>query len=141
MLIPDWGPTTFFTNGVLAPDAGQLRQLQARGVIIESEGVTEIGGERAAVKLRDGRVIELDGLFIASRVKVSSPLAEQLGCEFAESPIGLYVKTDGTQETSVAGAFACGDIARAAGSISFAIGDGALAGMATHRSLIYREAV
>jgi thioredoxin reductase len=141
LLIPDWGWTTLFTNGVFEPDDSQLKQLQARAVTIEREMVTEITGEHASVKLRDGRVIELAGLFIASRIKVSSPLAEQLGCEFTEGPLGLYVKTDGTKETSMAGVFACGDAARAAGSITFAIADGALAGMAAHRSLIYGELV
>jgi thioredoxin reductase len=80
-------------------------------------------------------------LFVASGVKASSPLAEQLGCEFTESPLGPYVKTDGTKETSVAGVFACGDAARPAGNITFAMADGALAGVAAHRSLILGELV
>lgn len=137
LLIPDWGQTTFFINGVFEPDGGQLKQLQAREVTIERELVTEITGPHASVKLRDGRVIELAGLFVASRINASSPLAEQLGCAFTEGPLGSYVTTDGTKETSVAGVFACGDAARAAGSITFAIADGALAGVAAHRSLIY----
>jgi thioredoxin reductase len=137
LLIPDWGQTTFFTNGVFEPDDDQLRLLQARAVTLERELVTEITGKQPAVKLRDGRVIELAGLFIASRIKAASPLAEQLGCEFTDGPLGPYIKTDGTKETSVAGVFACGDAARAAGTVTFAIADGAQAGMAAHRSLIF----
>jgi thioredoxin reductase len=137
LLIPDWGPTTFFTNGVFEPDDDQLRRLQARNVTIEREQVTAITGQHASVKLRDGRVIELAGLFVASRIKAASPLAEQLGCEFADSPLGPYVKTDETKETSVAGVFACGDAARATGNVTFAMADGALAGVAAHRSLIF----
>jgi thioredoxin reductase len=37
----------------------------------------------------------------------------------------------------VSGVFACGDTARASGSITFAIADGAMAGAGTHRSLIF----
>lgn len=139
LLIPEWGQTTFFTNGVLDLDDGQLRQLQARGVTIETAVVTAISGEHASVKLRDGRVIELVGLFIASKVKAASPLAEQLGCEFAEGPLGPYIKVDMMQKTSVAGVFACGDAARIAGNVTFAMADGALAGLAAHGSLIFGE--
>lgn len=139
LLIPEWGPTTFFTNGVFVPDDDQLQQLQARDVTLERELVTEITGNRATVHLQDGRVVALAGLFIASRVKAASPLAEQLGCESTESPLGPSVKTDGTKETSVAGVFACGDAARVAGNVTFAMADGAMAGLAAHRSLIFGE--
>jgi thioredoxin reductase len=141
LLIPDWGKTTFFTNGVFEPNEGQIKQLEARQVTIEREIVLEVFGKNASVKLRDGRVVELAGLFVASKTKVSSPLAEQLGCEFTESPLGPYIKTDGFKETSVTGVFACGDAARAAGNISFAIADGVLAATAAHRSLIFGELV
>lgn len=139
LLIPEWGETTLFTNGVLDPNEEQLKQLRARAVKVERESVAEITGERASVKVRDGRVIELAGLFIAPRVKASSPLTEQLGCEFAEGPLGPYIKTDESKETSVTGVFACGDAARAAGNITFAIADGATAGLAAHRSLIFNK--
>jgi thioredoxin reductase len=141
LLIPDWGQTTLFTNGILEPDDDQLRQLKMRHVKIERELVTEINGKHASVNLRDGRVTDLVGLFVTSRVKVASPLPEQLGCEFADSPLGSCIKTDGTQETSITGVFACGDVARPAGSITFAIADGAMAGMAVHRSFILSELI
>jgi thioredoxin reductase len=38
--------------------------------------------------------------------------------------------------TTVPGVFACGDVARPAGSVALAVADGALAGTAAHRSLI-----
>jgi thioredoxin reductase len=37
----------------------------------------------------------------------------------------------------VPGVFACGDAARAAGTVAWAVGDGAMAGAATHRSLMF----
>jgi thioredoxin reductase len=141
LLIPEWGPTTFFTNAVFEPDADQLHLLHARGVTVERARVTEIAGTHATVNLADGRVIALAGLFIAPKITASSPLAEQLGCAFTESPLGPFVKTDETKETSVIGVFACGDAARAAGNISFAIADGVMAGLAAHRSLIWGELV
>lgn len=138
MLIPDWGPTTLFTNNCFVPDETQRAQLAARQVQIETETVMEIAGEQSAVvKLANGRLVELAGLFVASLTQPSNRIAQDLGCEIAESPVGFYVKTDELKQTSVPGVFACGDLARPMGSVTFAIGDGAQAGFATHRSLIY----
>jgi len=136
LLIPEWGPTTLFLNGAFEPGEEQLNQLRERGVKIEREMVSEITG-KAGVKLEDGRTIELAGLFVASRTTPSSPLAEELGCEIAESPLGLYVGTNDMKETSVNGVLACGDLARAAGNVTFAISDGAMAGLSAHRSLVF----
>ena len=138
LLIPDWGPTTLFTNNCFTPNELQLTQLAARNVQIETEAVSEIAGEQTAiVKLANGRLVELAGLFIASLTKPASPIAYDLGCEIAESPVGFYVKTDELKQTSIPGVFACGDLGRPMGSVTFAIGDGAQAGFAAHRSLIF----
>lgn len=138
LLIPDWGPTTLFTNNCFTPDAAQRQQLAARNVKIETETVREIAGEQSAiVKLDNGRLVELAGLFVASLTQPSNRIAQDLGCEIAESPVGFYVKTDEFKQTSIPGVFACGDLGRPMGSVTFAIGDGALAGFGTHRSLIF----
>ncbi|HSX49706.1 MAG TPA: NAD(P)/FAD-dependent oxidoreductase, partial [Cellvibrio sp.] len=138
LLIPDWGPTTLFTNNCFTPNELQLSQLAARNVQIETETVNEIAGEQTViVKLANGRLVELAGLFIASLTKPASPIAYDLGCEIAESSVGFYVKTDELKQTSIPGVFACGDLGRPMGSVTFAIGDGAQAGFAAHRSLIF----
>lgn len=138
LLIPDWGPTTLFTNNCFMPDEAQRQQLAVRNVKIETETVREIAGEQSAiVKLDNGRLVELAGLFVASLTQPSNRIAQDLGCEIAESPVGFYVKTDEFKQTSIPGVFACGDLGRPMGSVTFAIGDGALAGFATHRSLIF----
>lgn len=137
LLIPEWGETTLFTNGAFEPNDEQIVRLRERGVVIESETVVAITGDRAGVQLHDGRTIELDGLFTAPRLTPASSLAEQLGCALEEGAFGSIVQTDAAKETTVPGVFACGDTARAAGSVTFAVGDGAMAGLATHRSLIF----
>jgi thioredoxin reductase len=138
LIIPDWGPTTLFTNNCFTPDETQRAQLAARGVKIETESVIEIAGEHTVtVKLANGRLIELAGLFVASLTQPSNRIAQDLGCEIAESPVGFYVKTDELKQTSIPGVFACGDLGRAMGSVTFAIGDGAQAGFALHRSLMF----
>ncbi|MYM84832.1 FAD-dependent oxidoreductase [Duganella sp. FT50W] len=136
MMLPDWGTVTFFLNGVFEPDAEQLAKLEARGVTIERSAVRAVSG-KAAVLLEDERVIELDGLFVLSRLHSASALAEVLGCEMEDGPMGRYVRTDMMKATSIPGVYAAGDAARMAGSVAFAVADGAMAGAASHQSLIF----
>ncbi|PIB72476.1 NAD(P)/FAD-dependent oxidoreductase [Pseudomonas sp. 2822-17] len=135
LMLPDWGATTLFTNGVFTPDAEQKLQLDRRAVRVESTAVSAISGERADLELVDGRVIALDGVFTMSRTQIS-PLVEHLGCELADGPTGPYVHTNETRQTSVPGVFACGDTSLAAGSVALAVGEGVRAGVGAHFSLI-----
>ncbi|WP_395450616.1 NAD(P)/FAD-dependent oxidoreductase [Aminobacter sp. UC22_36] len=137
LMLPDWGTTTLFTNGAFIPDAEQLRQLAARGTAVETALVREVKGETADVVLEDGRVVVLDGLFTMPRTSLQIPWAEQLGCDLEAGPMGAFIRTDAMKQTTVRGVFACGDIARAAGSVALSVGDGAMAGVATHRSLMF----
>lgn len=138
LMLPDWGSTTLFLNGAFVPDEDQRAQLDRRRVAVEERAVEKITGN-ADVVLTDGRVIRLDGLFTMPRTSMASPLAEQLGCAFEEGPMGPFLRTDAIKETTVPGVFACGDAARAAGSVALAVGDGAMAGAATHQSLMFRD--
>lgn len=135
LMLPDWGSTTLFTNGVFTPNAEQQAQLDRRGVSVESAAVTRISGERADLELADGRIVQLDGVFTMSRTRLS-PLAEQLGCGRVDGPTGPYLHTDETRQTSVAGVFACGDASLAAGSVALAVAEGVRAGVGAHVSLI-----
>jgi thioredoxin reductase len=137
VMLPDWGQTTFFLNGVFSPDPEEAERLRRRGVTLDDGMVDHIEGDQATVVMRDGRVVPLDGLFTLTRTSVASPIAEQLGCAFDEGVTGAVIRTDAIKATTVPGVFACGDAARMAGSVTLAVGDGALAGMAAHQSLIF----
>lgn len=136
LMLPDWGPTTLFTNECFEPDAEQKAQLLARGVVIESGKVLQISG-KADVQLSNGKVLQMAGLFTQPTTTVNSPLAVQLGCQFEQGPLGAFIQTSASKETTVPGVFACGDNARMAGSVAIAIGDGSLAGAMTHQSLLF----
>jgi thioredoxin reductase len=138
LMLPDWGPTTFFLNEAFEPDTDQLASLEKRGVTVERESVMSVGGEQVEVTLADGRVIKLAGLFTQPRTRMASPLAAWLGCEFESGPTGQFIKVDAMRETSVLGVFACGDAAIPAGNVAIAVGDGARTGGAAHHSLIFR---
>ena len=136
LLLPDWGPTTLLLNASFVPDAQQLAQLQARGVTVEAGAVREITGH-ADVLLQDGRTLGFAGLFTIPRSQVENPMAAALGCEFTEGPTGAVIQTDAMKATTVAGVFACGDAARFGGSVALAVGDGTMAGVAAHQSLVF----
>jgi thioredoxin reductase len=138
MMLPDWGPTTFFTQGhTLEPDV--RADLARRNVTIDPTTVVEARGERnIELVLADGRTHTFAGVFIATRTRPSTTLGEQLGCNHAESPVGIYIATDETKETSTRNVFACGDLALPMGSVAFAVADGARAGTGAHRSLMFR---
>jgi thioredoxin reductase len=138
-MIPDWGPTTLFTQGLFAPDDEQRALLDARGVVIEPIPVVALLGGTAnleGVRLADGRVVAMEGLFVAPAQRMASPLAEQLGCAFDDGPMGPIIRTDAWKATTVPGVYAAGDAARPMQNATFASADGVLAGVAAHQSLV-----
>jgi len=139
LLVSEWGPVTFFTQGGLLPDESEQAQMVERGIAVETTPVVRLYGEKdglEAVGLEDGRVIELSAIFIAPTLKMASPLAEMLGCAFEEGPLGSYIKTE-MQETSVPGVFAAGDAAIPMQNATMASSSGVMAGVSLHRSLVF----
>ncbi|ENN84532.1 FAD-dependent pyridine nucleotide-disulfide oxidoreductase [Rhizobium freirei PRF 81] len=135
-LLPEWGEVTLFLNGAFVPDEAQRADLAARGVTIEETPVARLEG-KADVRLADDRLLPFAGLFTASQVAPASQIAEHLGCSIEATPFGTQIQTDATKESTVPGAFACGDAARVPHSVSLAVGDGAWAGAQLHRSLVF----
>lgn len=143
MILPDWGPTTFFTQGTFEPSAEETALLTARGVKIERAPVVELLGEGSdvqALRLADGREVEAEVVFTAPKTRVAGPLASQLGCAFAEGMTGSYIQVDQMQQTSVPGVFAAGDAATAMYNATLASAAGVMAGVAAHRALVVDEA-
>lgn len=135
-LIPEWGEVTFFTNEVLTLDAAARADLEARKVTIEETPIARLTGH-ADIVLSDGRTLSFAGLFTAPHCSPSTPIAEQLGCALMETPMGIQIRTEETKETTVPGAFACGDVAKMPHSVTLAVADGAWAGANLHRTLVF----
>lgn len=138
LLVSEWGPTIFFLNGAEIDGPG-LDQLKRRNVEIELDPVSELVGEQdrlSAVRFADGRSQPVDALFISPRNHLNSKVAEQIGCDIQDGPIGQFITVDDMNMTTVEGVFAAGDIARTMHNISFACADGVMAAMTIHRSLV-----
>jgi thioredoxin reductase len=133
LMLPDWGSPTLFLNGAYTPSAEDLAAIARRGTQVEPVLINRIDGH-ADVVLQDGRTLTMNGLFTQPRTLMSSPIAEQLGCALEDGPMGLFIKVDEGKATNVPNVFACGDAARAAGNVTLAVADGAMAGMGAHRA-------
>lgn len=140
MLVPDWGPTTWFTQGIVEPTSDEAAMLAGRNVVIERAPVVEVLGDAPAIsglRLADNRVVAIDALFVGPRTRMASPLAGQLGCAFDDGPIGPVIRVDEWKHTSVPGVFAAGDASAMWTNATFASAAGVAAGVAAHRSLIF----
>ena len=136
LMLPDWGSPTLFLNGAYTPTEEDLTAIARRGTQIEVTPIDRIDGV-ADVVLQDGRTLRMNGLFTQPRTLLSSPVAEQLGCVLEDGPMGLFIHVDDLKATSVPHVFACGDAARAAGNVTLAVADGAMAAFAAHRASMF----
>ncbi len=139
-MLPDWGPTVYFSQGRFEPDEKARALLSARGVVIERQPVAALLGDAPpaleAVALSDGRRVSVNALFVAPATQMASSIAHQLGCAFEEGVLGPVITTDDWKATTVRGVYAAGDAARAMHSITLAMADGAMAGVGAHQSLV-----
>ncbi|WP_417601530.1 NAD(P)/FAD-dependent oxidoreductase [Pararhodobacter oceanensis] len=137
-LLCEWGTVTLFTNGALTLAPAARQALEHKAIAIEDTTIRALSGA-ADVQLRGGRTLSFAGLFIAPTVTPSGSLPANLGCSMAQGPIGQMIAVEGSKETTVRGVYACGDAAMMPHSVSLAVGDGAMAGMQLHRSLIWPD--
>ncbi|RUO34836.1 NAD(P)/FAD-dependent oxidoreductase [Aliidiomarina soli] len=139
-MIPDWGATTFFTQGDLELSSEQAETLGNRGVAIEQTPVIEIvgdGEQLSSVVLEDGRSIVLRGLYVAPTITIQSPLVDALALELNETPMGTFIAVDEFKESSLKGVFVAGDMSNPMQNGTFAIASGTMAGVAAHRALMF----
>lgn len=139
-LLAEWGDVTFLTNSALTLDATTRKTFAAKGILIEETPIRRIDGI-ADVHMADGRCLTFAGLFTATRTAPTGSLAWNSGCVVEETPMGHSIQRGPTNQTTVPGIFACGDVASMPHSVSLAVGDGAMTGMQVHRSLIWPEAI
>ncbi len=140
LLIAEWGPTTLYLNGALAPDAAAPTQLRQRGIAVEPAAVIALHGagpRLSAIELADGRTSEADALYLGPWTRLNSAIAEHLGCAMEGGPFGLIIRTDAQKMTTVPGVYAARGITRGAHNVTWACADGVMAAMAVHRSLIF----
>ncbi len=139
-MIPDWGCTTFFTQGEYPLDEKQVEILTRRGVKIEHNKITNVIGDGEnidRVVLADGSEHQLEGLYVAPKISARNPIVDALGCVIDESPLGEIIKVNELKQTSVANVYAAGDMSNPMQNGTFAVHSGVIAGISTHQSLMF----
>ncbi len=137
ILVSDWGGVTYFGK---PPAAEHAAHFAAKGIVVEQTAIAEVMGDAPAltgVRLADGRVLELAGLFVGPRTSIATPIARELGCQIDEGPMGPLIHVDELKQTTVPGVFAAGDAAAPFGNSVMAAAAGSFAGVAVHRSLVF----
>ncbi len=134
---------TLITDG----DAGDMTaddraRLAALDIQILDREIVALEGDREAQQLqrvlfKQGESLECDALFFNLGTELASDLHEMLGCKLDED-CGL-VWVDETQQTSVAGVYAAGDITPNSQLAIVAAAEGAMAAIHMHQSLIPPE--
>lgn len=139
-LLADWSQRlTLLADGHTLP-ADELAKLAAQNVSVVLPKVSrldQLAGQISAAVLETGERVPLDALFAHPRQKISANFHEQLGLALTEGPLGEVIKVDEMFETSRRGVFAAGDVASLMQSANLAMGNGALAGVMCHRSLLF----
>lgn len=134
---------TLITDG----DAGDMTaddraRLAAFDIQILDREIVALEGDRESSQLqrvlfKQGEALECDSLFFNLGTELASDLHEMLGCKL-DQDCGL-VWVDETQQTSVAGVYAAGDITPNSQLAVVAAAEGAMAAIHMHQSLIPPE--
>ena len=119
--------TYWVSNDIKASDVARDKALAA-GVILLNTTIESIQGENrvSSMKLADGSVVDVDGVFIELGAKSSADLAMDLGVmpEMDDS-----IKVNRQCGTEVPGVYACGDVTGKPWQVAKAVGEGCTAGL------------
>lgn len=130
---------TILTSGKADLKPEQLSRLEKNNIAVVETQVTEIqhqDGQVESVVLGNGEKVSFDALYAAVPFTQHSDIPASLGCELTEQG---YIRIDGSQKTTVAGVFACGDNSNMVRSVANAVYSGNLTGAMINRELTEEE--
>jgi thioredoxin reductase (NADPH) len=130
ILLAEYASTVYWVSGGLKVADELLEKVKAANVqtISPAQPSRIVGGEFVTgLELRDGRKLDLDGVFIELGAVGATNLALELG--IVPEPDGI-IRVNESMETAVKGIFACGDITGQPWQLARAVGQGCIAGMA-----------
>jgi thioredoxin reductase len=126
-------------NEISTDDRAKLAHLD---IAVRTEAVVALEGDMKTKQLErvifaHGEPLECDALFFNLGTQLATNFHEPLGCRLDDECGLLWV--DKTQQTSVEGVYAAGDITPGSQLVVVAAAEGAMAAIHIHRSLIPEE--
>lgn len=117
---------TIFTNGKpLEIQDSLMEKIKENRITINQEKCQEVVGTKnntvGGLKLKNGKTVELDGIFIAVGTSGATDFAKTLGIQTE----GNTIKVDGKYSTGVPNIYACGDCTGGNRQVATAVGQGA----------------
>lgn len=138
LMLLHWTPRLFlFTNGPAQFRPEQLELFTKKEVSIIETPVKQINHQKGQVEhilLTDGTLHEVKAIYARCAFEQHCQVPLQLGCELTEDG---YISVGPTQETSIAGVYACGDSTTRLRTVSNVVAQGTVAGMMLNRDMIY----
>jgi len=138
---------TWTTQLTLLTDRGEIssqdqEKLARLNIPVRSESVVGLEGDESngqlhRVVFRDGEPLECDALFFNLGTELATNFHETLGCRL--DPECDLVWVDESQQTSVKGVYAAGDMTPFSQLAVVAAAEGAMAAIHIHRSLVPQE--
>jgi thioredoxin reductase len=137
LLVRQWSADVTFFAGPGAPPEAELAQLAARGIGVVGGEVTALlmrEGRLTGVQLASGQVVPRAAVFIRpGTVPHADGLLAALGCDVDADGFPVV---DASGQTSVAGAWAAGNVVNPRAQVITAAGDAAAAAMAINADLV-----
>lgn len=138
---------TVFAGPGVVPEEGRA-QLAAMDVSLVETSVDQVvvrDDRLAALRLSDGRLVNLDALAVTTRAVASSPVLDDLGLVPGPHPMGAhlgetYPSDPMTGATTVPGVYLAGNVTDPMAMVVTAAGRGTMAGAMTNADLVAADA-
>src|SRR4030095_584578 len=127
---------TLYTNGksTLTPEqAGKLKRRSIPIVENEIHSFENTNGQIQNIVFKDRSKTSITAVYARPTSAQHSDIASRLGCEMTEQG---RVKVDASQQTTIAGVFACGDCSNSSRDIALAVASGVIAGGTCNKEMI-----
>jgi thioredoxin reductase len=133
---------TLITGQAGDMSANDRARLGSFNIELRDQAIAGLEGDKGSkqlsrILLSDGNQLECDALFFNLGTELASDLHEKLGCKLDEECGLIWV--DQSQQTSIAGVYAAGDITPNSQLAIVAAAEGAMAAIHIHQSLIPAE--